>query len=286
MVSLLGDYFRPGNQDGKIIDGFTFYNEADMLELRLRYLYPYVDEFVIVEADRKFSGEPKPLLLADLMASPRFAWAADKVTIRSLRIDTSGLDLSTRPETFDPKADFWKIEAQQRNAIRPDSMGPNDILLMGDLDEIPAVDFLKAIRSSAWLRFKMNLLPVACDQLFFYYNYKSLRSEIWQGTIAMGARAAAVHSNQEWRDRRKKLSRWRHGGWHFSYFMSAEQIADKIRSFSHQELNTDYMRDTDRIRSAIQQRKDLFERSDAMVEYDPAGYPEELKGLLIKHFPC
>ena len=40
----------------KIYDCFTFYNELDLLELRLRETYDHVDVFVIAEATRTFQG--------------------------------------------------------------------------------------------------------------------------------------------------------------------------------------------------------------------------------------
>ena len=33
-----------------IIDSFLFFQELDLLEIRLEYLYPLVDKFIIVEA--------------------------------------------------------------------------------------------------------------------------------------------------------------------------------------------------------------------------------------------
>jgi len=46
----------------KIIDAFLFFQELDLLEIRLSYLSPYVDRFVIVEACQTFSGNPKPFV--------------------------------------------------------------------------------------------------------------------------------------------------------------------------------------------------------------------------------
>jgi len=43
----------------KIVDGFTFFNELYLLEIRLKYLYDVVDYFVIVEADTSFNRKPK-----------------------------------------------------------------------------------------------------------------------------------------------------------------------------------------------------------------------------------
>lgn len=44
-----------------LVDTFMFYNELDVLELRLRTLEPYVDKFVIVEAEVNHVGGPKEL---------------------------------------------------------------------------------------------------------------------------------------------------------------------------------------------------------------------------------
>ena len=47
-----------------IIDCFTFYNELDLLELRLEELDEHVDKFVIVEATTTHSGKDKDLYYA------------------------------------------------------------------------------------------------------------------------------------------------------------------------------------------------------------------------------
>ena len=293
LLGSLTDHDDEANQENgaangqvqRIIDGFTFYNEVDMLELRLRYLYPYVDKFLIVEADRKFSGEPKPFLLKELMATSRFAWAADKVKIRSIHIDTSQMRLDARPESYDPTTDFWKIEATQRNAIRPETMSTHDILLMGDVDEIPNANTLKLLRQNRQFRRWVQKEPRAFRQFFFYYNPHCLKAEPWAGTIVIGSEVAARMSNQDIRSKRYKWKPLENGGWHFSYFMSPEQIADKIQSFSHQEYNTEYIRDADRIRAMIQQKKDIFERDEAFVPFDTHTLPNELRSLLSTLYP-
>ena len=43
-----------------IYDCFIFFNELDLLEIRLSELYNYVDYFVIVEANKTFKGKSKP----------------------------------------------------------------------------------------------------------------------------------------------------------------------------------------------------------------------------------
>ena len=47
----------------KIYDCFTFYNEYDLLELRLKEHFDYVDYFVIAEANKTHQGRDKEFLL-------------------------------------------------------------------------------------------------------------------------------------------------------------------------------------------------------------------------------
>ena len=49
----------------KIFCGCTFFNELDLLELRLAEIYPHVDAVVLVESPLTFSGQPKPLHFAE-----------------------------------------------------------------------------------------------------------------------------------------------------------------------------------------------------------------------------
>src|SRR3954464_1583382 len=44
-----------------IYDCFTFFNELDLLEIRLNELDPVVDKFVLVEATKTHQGKDKPL---------------------------------------------------------------------------------------------------------------------------------------------------------------------------------------------------------------------------------
>ena len=46
---------------GKIYDCFNFFNELDLLELRMEILKDHVDKFVIVESTVTFSGKNKHL---------------------------------------------------------------------------------------------------------------------------------------------------------------------------------------------------------------------------------
>ena len=85
-----------------IYDCFMFYNELDMLELRLRETAAYVDKIVIAEATKTWVGAPKPLIFWE--NRHRFAEYLDKII--HVVIDDLPSDSNTE-----------NIEHYQRNCI-------------------------------------------------------------------------------------------------------------------------------------------------------------------------
>lgn len=51
----------------KIIDTFPYFNERELLELRIKLLYDHVDQFIICDADRTHTGKPKPYTCKDTL---------------------------------------------------------------------------------------------------------------------------------------------------------------------------------------------------------------------------
>ena len=85
-----------------VYDCFTFFNELELLELRLHELAGVVDKFVLVEATRTFTNKPKPLYFQENRA--RFAAFENKL------VHVVVADL---PDS----SDAWVVERFQRNAI-------------------------------------------------------------------------------------------------------------------------------------------------------------------------
>ena len=55
----------------KIYDGFLFYNELDLLEIRLNVLNDVVDHFILIESSVTHSGQPKSFIFEDsIIKSP------------------------------------------------------------------------------------------------------------------------------------------------------------------------------------------------------------------------
>ncbi|MBR2734242.1 MAG: hypothetical protein IKD80_08395 [Selenomonadaceae bacterium] len=223
-----------------VYDCFTFYNEFELLELRLRALWDVVDCFVIVEANRKHNGEPKNFLLRELYES-------------SPKIRCVSVDLSNVPYGG---AGDWSIEITQRNAIAYglEDAQPDDLILIGDADEIIAPDVFRRLRENQIELFAPTVVPVTIadksvtcpawltvsatefleygaivmDQKFHYYYFDWVSKATWQGTIL--TKRKNLTTPQALRNLHDVLPRVDNGGYHFSYMGGADRVIDKMTS--------------------------------------------------------
>ena len=69
------EFMTMKNRD-KIYDCFCFFNEFDILDLRLNILDPYVDYFVICESSVTHTGAEKPFYFEEFKddTTPRIFW--------------------------------------------------------------------------------------------------------------------------------------------------------------------------------------------------------------------
>lgn len=224
----------------KIYDCFTFYNELDLLDIRLQDLYDKVDYFVIVESNQTFTNRPKPFIYEE--NASRYAQYADK--IRHIRHISSS---DSNP---------WVNETNQRNAIMQGvaDAGPDDVIIVSDADEIPrpiAVDLLK-VNDAPVFGFRMALFN-------FKFNYMRITPgeyDFW----AMAARKSVMDHVTPDQLRAARFgtgfAEIPHGGWHFGYLGDKSHLQDKARSFSHQEVNRPEFLEQINIEQSIAERKE------------------------------
>jgi hypothetical protein len=264
----------------KVIDCCTFFNELELLRLRIKCLEDHVDHFVIVEACETFTGQPKKPIL----------------------IQENALDIASHPKvkiqtiSLPHKETAWKREEFQRDKLielaREISTSPADIILLSDVDEIPApIAIQEAIATLA----KENHHTICIfEQRLFYFrlNYELLysRKMPWLGTsaskighISSMSSLRATGRNLRGRKHRhlfdKKFRRRQipNGGWHFSYLGGDDALAHKIRSFSHQESHIQAV-SLSRVEAIMQHRASLFSTEShhevwGVVSIESVGLP-------------
>lgn len=262
----------------KIFDCFTFFNELDLLEFRLKFLDKHVDYFVIAESDLTHSGKEKPYFFRE--ARNRFRQWEKKIIYIPVQQSAEGL-MFEEQHKYNPYSAAWKLENEQRNALLQASgkMNDNDLVLLSDLDEIPDPSALK--------KAKGHIKPVAFSLLFHYYflNCQNTgQSRWWKGCIASTARQFKELTPQGLRNQRDHYPSLPHAGWHFSFLGGAEKIRQKLQSFAHTEFNKEQYTDEAAIKKAIMKGEDILKREGVSFRYVPLSYyPKGLQNVMRQY---
>ena len=224
-------------------DCFLFYNELDLLEVRLEILSKHVDYFVLAEATQTFTGKDKPLYYQ--LNRDRFSRFRKQI-IHVVIEDDPGFE------------NAWDRETFQRNGIMRGlkQCASEDRILISDLDEIPNPEELSNVTPTTTSR--------GFQQLLFYYYLNNLNTTTlwWIGTCLIRYDKLLQLTPQKARmqARKNRLELIKNGGWHFSFLGNSEYIADKISNFSHQEFNNNTFNNKENIDKALQSGQDLFGR--------------------------
>jgi beta-1,4-mannosyl-glycoprotein beta-1,4-N-acetylglucosaminyltransferase len=227
----------------KIIDCFIFFNELKMLKFRLKELNEIVDYFIIVEANKTFSNLDKPFYFE--LNKSDFTDYLDKIIY---------IKIEDIPQDENP----WIREEYQRNSIKLGleslSLDKDDILIFSDLDEIPDSESLKIIKNKGITRvYNMN-------QDMYYYNFNCRSNKPWNFILIMNY-GSFENEVQFYRKHYYEILPYK-GGWHLSYFGNPKCIIEKIKSFSHQEWNTEKYTNEETIQQQILNCEDLFFRNN------------------------
>jgi hypothetical protein len=105
-----------------VVDCFPYFNEKELLELRINLLYDKVDKFIICDANKTHKGDPKPFTCIDTLK---------ELDLLRDKIQVIEVDLPSYEQEKDP----WIRERMQRDALS-DYIENDDICIISDCDEI------------------------------------------------------------------------------------------------------------------------------------------------------
>ena len=197
-------------------DTFMFNNELDMLECRLYELENVPNLIhVAIEADVDHQDHQKPYHLTENL--DRFEQWKDRLVV----VRATGLP--THAEDPDP----WAREHAQREWARfgmPDAVG-DDVILHGDVDEIPTVLVTRNIRPQGFVSF---------TQRGHFWSCRWTYGQPWFGTVA--GRARDIASFGQMRDMRNVARKIPDAGWHLSWLGGPDVALAKVGSFCHPEV--------------------------------------------------
>ena len=261
-----------------LIDAFTYFNEKELVELRLKYLNSIVDYFVVIESNITFTGKEKKWNFPDVLKN-NLKEFAHKIQYHQLNIKLEEIK-NEEPWIIDniKGDDFWRIENFQRNHIKVacKKFSDDDILIISDLDEIPSIKKLNFILSSDFKK----IAPVALEQYLFHLDCNYLRLESWRGSIVTTMKNCNAQSPQRFRTLRNRISHFTDGGWSFSSFGGYERVKEKIESYAHSEHNNDKFKNPEHIANCQRTGADLFHRNVKSRKIEKNFFPKDLLNLM------
>ena len=266
-----------------IYDCFQFFNELDILKIRLHVLSPAVDRFVISEATETFSGLKKPLYYEENKAM--FAEFEDKI-IHVVVEDT-------------PQGGTHERDTFQKNAVTRGLAGctDDDIVIFSDLDEIPNPDKIREILQN----FQEDKIYHFAQRLFYCYlnmeevsgsllsyagEFEGVARKKWIGTKMLSYKLLREQhlllGELRFPERKEIGIRVEDGGWHFGYMGGhgekdiRKRVQEKVVSAAHQEYNSKHV--LSNVTDQIKDGKDIFGRNAQFVRCEiDESFPEYIR---------
>ncbi len=289
----------------KIFDCFMYFDEDEVLDVRLNLLDKYVDKFIIVESRYNHKGEERQPLF-NIKKFDKFKKKIIYILKSDLPKNIEQIKDTDNENEIYRKSIFnaYKRENLQRNQILSGLSEANqdDWILVSDLDEIPNLEEIN------FNEVKNKLIFFEQNMMYYKFNLK-LENYIWFGSKA--CKFKNLESPQWLRDiKTRKFSWWRidiifskrkyrdilfikNGGWHFSYLKRPKEIEKKLKSYLH---HIDYDRNPlgiDKIQKMVyekkaiydlkvDQRKNKFEGKSQLIKIDNDQMPDYILNNLEK----
>lgn len=212
-----------------LFDCFLYFDEKELLELRINILKDIVDGFIITDGNRTFKGDPKPFTCVETLK---------ELGISDENIQVLHVELPSKEDIANP----WAREYAQRDALGVGMrMCPSDsVFFFSDVDEIPRP---KALLEAVELA---KADPKRCVRLSMpmFYGRGDLRVRDPQGD---GTKAPdnwtcgtiVLHEHLEQTPSQIRMNPNDivvgncDAGWHFSWMGDKERMKRKVTSFSH-----------------------------------------------------
>jgi len=252
----------------KIYDCFMFFNEFELLDVRLRELHEVVDFFILIEGSHTHTGNPKPFYFKENESN--FFKYKDKLISRQVALPPDG-----KEPWFG-----WGREIIQRTTINRTlaelGLQDDDIVLSGDVDEIPR---LEAVLEYA------NRADICClEETNYHYN---LNTQLETPTLDPKIfRYKAVKeigvADLRYYHHAHKVHVFKDAGWHLSFMGGTDKIIEKMKAYAHYDIRdpkTEFYTSRENVEASVLGKKSLFQRDD--VKYrKPADHDDLPRHIL------
>ena len=233
----------------KVFDSFIFFNELELLEMRLNILDDVVDYFVLTESPFTVSGNEKPLYYQE--NKDMFGKFNDKIIHHITEEIPNDFNHMLEKSKFhvaykdpDPYGTpminlpvrFQRALFNRNNSafgIEKAGVTDDDLVITSDADEIVNPLLLQDLE---WFN-PSNHYVAECRA--FYYKLNFLYQEDWMGSRLCTWKHLKNTTIDQHRQDHENAHKIQDAGWHFSFLGNAENFKLKLASYEHTENNTD-----------------------------------------------
>lgn len=282
----------------KVIDYFLFFNEKELLELRLNLLKDHVDEFVISELNYTHSGIKKDFICKDYIKQLGFD---GNVTVLETKIDQNNLianelDLYNSSESkSDKEVHAWTRERIQRDALLDiiDEYEDDVVFISGDCDEIINPNFIEYFSNvcrnttNNIIKIPLILFEGRADKRLYQGN----EFVPWMNSLLMCAAKHLKNKGTPTKMRSNVMNEYspvwiteggkfiQDCGWHFTWMGDNERRKEKAESFIHyanlSSVNT----------LSSDSAKEVMNNNSFVSAYEKRNYPIQLLPRIIFDLP-
>lgn len=280
----------------KIIDCFPFFNEKELLELRLNLLKDFVDEFIISELNYTHSGIKKDFICKKYIQEIGFT---GKVKVLEVEVDENltfnEIDMYNSSESkSDKEVLAWTRERVQRDALLNTISEYEDdvVFILGDCDEIINPKFIKYFsdvcrnNQNNIIKIPLVLLEGSADKRL----YKGNDFVPWSHSLLMCTAKQLKNGGTPTKMRSNVLNEYQpvwilennqllqDCGWHFTWMGDNERRKEKANSFIHYaNLSSVNTLSSDSV-------KEIISSSSTSI-YEKRNYPIELLPEIVFDLP-
>ena len=254
----------------KIFDCFMYFDEDEILDLRINILNEKVDYFVIVESTYNHKGENRKLLF-NINKFERFKkkiiyLVYDQIPHRVKEIrDNDSEKIKINKHIYNA---VFRENAQRNyiiNGIK--DADKDDIIIISDIDEIPNIN------SCNFSKIKNEIIIFKQDMFHYKYNLcipnfkwsgskaikkKKLISPQWLRNIKN--RKYPIYRIDTFFSEKKyiNIKMIENGGWHFTNIKTANEILHKYKSYLHHWEFDETNIDENEIQNLIDSKRAIY----------------------------
>lgn len=266
-----------------ILDNFI-YNGEPIVYFRLKYLYDYVDKFIIVENIYTHSGKKKDDYYYNINKDIFKEFENKIIFIPMDEYLPTGEHYNKIVNIINTiryyeASDAWISEMYHREYIQikiKDYLNNNEpyIMFVCDADEIPKRGLYNYIKND----YEKLDNGIHLEMIYLMYGFNFRKKNLWFHPFVINDRGTNKHHFSLIRLINHNIC-YKNVGWHISYYLPIKEFIRKLQSFTHSEVNIDKYNKEDHIKKCMENGIHFHDTNQELIQTNEYDLPENYKEI-------